>query len=441
MTARDDEEGPEKGVKLTRSLQEFRDLKARVGELPPVTPEEVQDREHEKLVVKQLELLRARDEAKELRRVEDLQEELDEIDLKEAILLGPAIDSITDLPFLVRGRIHEVGLTQLAAQWYQGKSLLAVSLAMAVSNGWDEWLGYPIDRHGLVIYVAAEASPVVQIAVKAWMAKYGGHRDRLAILTERFPNDFTVDAATDVMDQAVAYVQEGLGTDEEPVLVIGDTQIDMVGNAEENSIELGRAIRRMRQWAVSRELAFLLVHHAGHEGERGRGHSSQLAKADSLMFIHPHEKDDSLKKLQWQKVKGVQKPDKEDELHIVAVPGTGGAVIELPTAGVLISKAAKTDWDLRARIWEAVGQIVKAGDPALKNRIIGKIGGKRERVMDEIDLMIEDEQLTVVGKVNGLYPHVDQGVRPEDLGSKGASWADLASEGVDPETGDGEERE
>jgi len=454
VTARDDEEGPEKGVKLTRSLQEFRDLKARVGELPPVTMEEKQDREHEKRVYDRADDMRVSDEARELLRTQELQLEIDELDLDEVILVGDEIADIDDLAMLVDGRIHEVGLTQLAAQWYQGKSLLAVSLAMAVANGHDEWLGQRISRHGPVVYVAAEATSVVRVAMKAWLKMHGGSLKHVAILTERFPLDFTVDAAADVMDEALAACREKKGWDDDPVLVVGDTQIDMVGNAEENSIELGRAIRRMRQWAVRQSLAFLLVHHAGHEGERGRGHSSQLAKADSLMFLSQNEDSDSdlHKLLNWQKVKGHQRPSDPDKLEIVPVPlppGKDGAVIQLATASSLIAEAAKTDWELFRDIQRTVEELETAGDLAGKRPITDALrtsgrGRGNQRVHQAIREMANEGWLKVgPRKIGGVYPtyEVDREIPAED---PKPSWSDLAAAdevGVDPETGKGEERE
>lgn len=379
------------------------------------------DHDYREKLEKLLERWALEENAREVKRAREIEESLEGLDLDRALRRGADVVMRTEVPWLVHERLHETGIAQLAAQYYQGKSLLAVSLAMAVCNRMPEWLGQPVDRGGPVVYLAAESTVTVEIAIDAWLKDNPGTTtDDMALVDEEFPIDFSNESSTELLDQALDELfPEGT---EQPVLVVGDTQIDLVGpeGAEkENTPELGVIVGRIRKWAVKRGCCFVLVHHAPHDKERGRGTTAQFGKADTLLFLHPTSGAEEVKELEWQKVKGAQKPTDRKSLEILSVPGSRGAVIKPTTAAGLLAAAARVDWDFRRDVWEAVGSLVSGGSPAGKNAVSDwlkdhKKGKNSAAIGRELIEMANEGYLKVAGKLMGKWPHYEQDRMPED---------------------------
>jgi hypothetical protein len=340
---------------------------------------------------------KAREAVRKRLHEEEFEAELAAEGEHEWVRRGDDVLKTTEIPFVVKGRIHQAGIGQLSAQPYQGKTLVGVDLGLSVANGLDAWLGCEIERPGLVVYVAGEGGPAIQVHVDAWIKDNPGCTLDDFILVDEMPVDWTVPTSVARLDRLV---RGALSDGEAPVLVIGDTQVDLAGTVDENTIAMGHVFRDMRRWAVDNGLFFLLMHHMGHQGGRGRGHSSQFAKADVLAVLEGES--DTVKKLTWTKVKGCAKPSRRDVLQIRSVAGSRGAVIE--PRGPMAAVAEESDrlTALERSIVEAVKHVQAAGNKRVSKNAVrnatrddGKIVvGAQAAVNAKIDDMVVKGWLT-----------------------------------------------
>jgi AAA domain len=202
-----------------------------------------------------------------------------------------------EIPWLVDGVLHRVGLGQLAAAEDAGKSVITIDLALSIANGLPEWAGFPINRHGPVVYVAMEGGPVIESFIAAWLATHPGTDLERFYLLDEEELDLSDPGSVGELDRDLDL--EGIA----PALIVFDTQLDVTGGTDEMSPALGYLMKRIRAWAVSRECFGLLLHHAPYNEKRGRGSTSQRGKCDVLLFA-----DKTAQTLSVQKVKGRPKP-------------------------------------------------------------------------------------------------------------------------------------
>lgn len=344
-------------------------------------------------------LLVARKAARERLQEEEFEAEVAGEIERTWVRRGDQVLTTTEIPFIVRDRIHQVGIGQLSAQPYQGKTLVGLDLALSVANGLNAWLGYEIENPGPVVYLAGEGGPAVQVHIDAWIKDNPGCTLDDFVLVDEMPIDWTVASSVARLDRML---HEAFGDDESPVLVVGDTQIDFAGLVDENTIAMGHVFRDMRRWAVENGFFFLLMHHMGHMGGRGRGHSSQFAKADVLAVLEGDS--DTVKKMTWTKVKGCQKPSRREVLQIRPVAGSKGAVIEPKPATAVVAEEAGRLTALEQSIIEAVRHIQTAGVRKISKNAIrnatrddGKIVvGAQAAVNAKIDDMVTKGWLTNV---------------------------------------------
>lgn len=226
---------------------------------------------------------------------------------------GKDVLTSTQITWLVEDRIHQSGVGQFYAPSYHGKTLVALSLALAVANEQPTWFDHKLARGGDVLYVAMEGGPSFQIQIDAWLkANPGTTLERFHTLDEE-----EVNLADE--ESVKLFLEDIRAAGIKPVLVVFDTQIDVLGGVDEDSnTVMGPLLARMRQWAVNHDLFALLIHHTPHGAERPRGASSQGGKLD-MHAMASHETG-----LRWTKVKGRGRPD-TDEFVIESVSGSEGA--------------------------------------------------------------------------------------------------------------------
>lgn len=183
-------------------------------------------------------------------RVQGMVDELLDTDALDNIpALTPLIDDVLFLDTLAR--IYGASGTF--------KSFMTLDFAGCVGTG-VPWHGQRV-RQGLVFYIVAEGGKGVRKRVRAWEQ----HHDRKMTGVRFLPRPVqAMDPEWLVLIEVCRRLQ--------PVLIIIDTQARVTVGIEENSnTEMGRVVDRMEQMRGAAGACVLLVHHAGHDSDRGRG--------------------------------------------------------------------------------------------------------------------------------------------------------------------------
>lgn len=260
------------------------------------------------------------------------------------------------IPWCIEGLMHQVGIGHLVSPPYTGKTMLGISLAMSIANGLDEWFGRKITRKGVVVYVAAEGGPAFGVNMHAWLTAHPGTTVDNLIMIDQQPLDWSSQPS---IDRFTRRVEDLLKPDEEIVACFFDTQIDVMGDVDESSPELGRLLKKVQEWSIDHGCFSWMLHHTGHaEKGRGRGSSSQGGKMDTIGIISNDERT-GMRTVDWVKVKGAMKPEKGMPFIIEKVAGTSGAIATEPTVLALIAAASEAedrDRTLEKRVYEKLDE-------------------------------------------------------------------------------------
>jgi hypothetical protein len=139
------------------------------------------------------------------------------------------------------------------------KSFLTLDFAAHVGTGMA-WHGQKVSQGG-VIYLVAEGIKGIRKRVRAWEQHHGRRMTGVKFLPR----------PVQAMDPEWLVLIE-LCRRMEPALIIVDTQARVTVGVEENSnTEMGRVVDRMEQLRGASGACVLLVHHTGHDSDRGRG--------------------------------------------------------------------------------------------------------------------------------------------------------------------------
>ncbi|WP_371614767.1 AAA family ATPase [Streptomyces sp. NBC_00454] len=197
-----------------------------------------------------------------LRAVGSTSEEHFEARLKalEAELLdSEALDSIEPLDPIIADLLFRDTLTRVYGASGTFKSFMTLDFAGCVGTG-TPWHGQQVNP-GPVIYLVAEGMKGIRKRVRAWEQHYGRRMFGVKFLPR----------PVQAMDPEWLVLVE-LCRRMRPALVVIDTQARVTVGIEENSnTEMGRVVDRMEQLRGASEACVLLVHHAGHDSDRGRG--------------------------------------------------------------------------------------------------------------------------------------------------------------------------
>ncbi|MFJ6293233.1 AAA family ATPase [Streptomyces griseoviridis] len=139
------------------------------------------------------------------------------------------------------------------------KSFMTLDMAASVGTG-TPWHGQKASA-GTVIYLVAEGSRGVRKRVRAWEQHHGRKMTGVRFLPR----------PVQAMDPEWLVLIE-LCRRLRPSLIVVDTQARVTVGIEENSnTEMGRVVDRMEQLRAASGACVLLVHHTGHDSDRGRG--------------------------------------------------------------------------------------------------------------------------------------------------------------------------
>lgn len=320
-----------------------------------------------------------------------------------------------DMAWLVRDRIPEHGMGQFVAPSYTGKTLFAVSLAGAVANAQKTWMGHDVDRDGLVLYVAAEGGAAFKQQVHAWVTAHPGtDADRFGVVDEQ-PVDWSSEASIQRLD----FEMESWAAGRDVVLVIFDTQNDVIGDTDENSHKIGQLMNRAKMWARRHGCFALFLHHTPHtDAGRPRGSSSQPGKADVMVTISGEGAN--VRTATWRKVKGRALPKTADQFYIDTVAGSSGAWARPAAVMGVLASHAKADETWVRDVLDKVGSVTAAGGTVSKKDLLPLVpkGHKSDKLAAIDDLVASGDLLAhPVGNYSDRFTYT----LGSDLGSVATS--------------------
>jgi len=182
--------------------------------------------------------------------------------LRSKWLSADQLDSIPDLTPLVDGVLDLDTLARIIGKAGSGKSFLALDLACHVATG-RPWHGHETTP-GRVCYVAAEGAAGFKNRVRAWEKHHGSRLgDQLMVLP--LPVQASDGSAWSALITTLVEMR--------PVLVVIDTQARVTVGWDENSPEMGHFVQRVEAVKEQTHACVLVVHHKGHQGDHGRGHT------------------------------------------------------------------------------------------------------------------------------------------------------------------------
>ncbi|WP_328314145.1 helicase RepA family protein [Streptomyces sp. NBC_00442] len=179
--------------------------------------------------------------------------------LEAELLDSAALDDIEPLEPVITDVLYRDTLARVYGASGTFKSFMTLDFAGCVGTGMA-WHGQDVTQ-GPVIYLVAEGMRGIRKRVRAWEQHHGC----------RMTGVFFLPRPVQAMDPEWLVLVE-LCRRRRPALVVIDTQARVTVGIEENSnTEMGRVVDRMEQLRGTSGACVLLVHHTGHDGDRGRG--------------------------------------------------------------------------------------------------------------------------------------------------------------------------
>ena len=232
-----------------------------------------------------------------------------------------SLDDLDELPpvdWLIPGMLPK-GLNQLFGQYGCGKTFTAIDWSLSLACG-------VIDGTARnVVYALGEGVEGFNVRLKAWLAHTGlpAPRGRFYVRAGK--------AFTRLLDpQSVAELCSDIEQmDTPPDLLVVDTLARSMGGGEEGAKEFGTVIRVCDDLRNRYGTSTLLLHHAGVNPDRERGHTSLGGACDSVWKLEaPEYQDTGYHKLENTKQKDGQRHRtvelKMNQMHgsVVLMPAT-----------------------------------------------------------------------------------------------------------------------
>jgi len=169
-------------------------------------------------------------------------------------------DAYADLPddydrFILQPLIPSAGLVNFYGKPKAGKSMAALGVGLAVSNGLSEWNGFKINRHGPVAYLQVDTPRGEWKARVQNLKRHGYDVSKMAVIDmEMTPYPFNI-----LLPQHQAWLQRTL-EQIQPVLLFVDTIREAHDADENDSGDMKRVVNALRK--VSHPAAVVLISHA-----------------------------------------------------------------------------------------------------------------------------------------------------------------------------------
>lgn len=160
--------------------------------------------------------------------------------------------------------LYQGTLAQIAGDPGSFKTFLTLGLACAVASNLRSWETYQVQKHGPVIYVAAEGVSGVRARILAWCEDNNQDPDSLNL--HLYPEPIQLGSYNQVEELTQ------LACDIGAVLVVFDTRARCTSDLNENdATEQDVAIRHAEKIRMASGATVLMIHHSARSGTAGRG--------------------------------------------------------------------------------------------------------------------------------------------------------------------------
>jgi hypothetical protein len=173
---------------------------------------------------------------------------------------------------LVPELLFTTGITTITAPSGEGKTTLALSIALTVATG-GTWAGRPVKRRAIV-WIIGEDPEDLQAMYEAWMQEHPGCGVPEGWFLDE-PVNFSSELKTDELIAALK--------DKPPMLIVLDALVEMIGDLDEDRAkDIQRVYANIWRLVRATNSVVLVLHHTGWDKTRERG-SSALRPANDIL--------------------------------------------------------------------------------------------------------------------------------------------------------------
>ena len=198
------------------------------------------------------------------------------------------LDAVTPPVWLVKSYIEEGTFVMVFGQSGGKKSFLVYDLACCIATGKD-WHGNRVKK-GAVLIIAGEGSAGLNRRLRGWEKHNQTSLKDAPLYGNERPLILTDDEDIEAL---ISYIQERIGIDGAPSLIVVDTLARALGSADERSgADVNKLIAALTDIIQQYKCSILLVHHTGHSDaaqHRARGASELPAAVDHEFRVEPYD--------------------------------------------------------------------------------------------------------------------------------------------------------
>ena len=198
------------------------------------------------------------------------------------------LDAVTPPVWLVKSHIEEGTFVMVFGQSGAKKSFLVYDLACCIATGKD-WHGNRVKK-GAVLIIAGEGSAGLNRRLRGWEKHNQTSLKDAPLYGNERPLILTDDEDIEAL---ILYIQERIGIDGAPSLIVVDTLARALGSADERSgADVNKLIAALTDIIQQYKCSILLVHHTGHSDaaqHRARGASELPAAVDHEFRVEPYD--------------------------------------------------------------------------------------------------------------------------------------------------------
>ncbi|MDW8804274.1 AAA family ATPase [Streptomyces scabiei] len=241
----------------------------------------------------------------------ELKQEAEETEAKVSAMASRLLgmDELFGMPdplYLIDGWLTRGTFARIVGQPGSYKTFVAIHMAMCVATGRPFYGGVDVEE-GKVLYLIAEGAEGFKKRIQAWVQRFDFDESKKGNLR------FLPDPIQVMEDEWKQFIR--VCVDEKPILIVLDTQARITLGIEESSnSEMGNVVQRIEDLRKATGACVLLVHHAGHGQERGRGASAMLAAVNTELLLTKNQSTGNTK-LENQKEK-----DEKDGSFLELIP-------------------------------------------------------------------------------------------------------------------------
>jgi AAA domain len=203
-------------------------------------------------------------------------------------------------------------VTTLVAPSGQGKTTLALSIALTVATG--GFFGGRMIKRRPVVWIAGEGQDDLRSMYEAWIKDHPN-----CPVPEGFWLEEAIDLSNNTETDKLIKLLEGMP----PALIVTDALADMIGDRDEDkSKDINWVYRNVWRVVRANKGAFLMPHHTGWDESREKGSAAIRAKSDIVVQITEFDVETGTIELRHNKRRGGRKLERFCfEMKLITVQG------------------------------------------------------------------------------------------------------------------------